>query len=112
MPLISNETLSNCLLLFIVIYIFCVCILVYVLIRLLKYHLKQKRFNSGEIPDSSAMTTAILIKIQDTHEQSVALVKSEFGIFEPMIIQTQSLPPTYTENWYNQQPPPEYTEHV
>ncbi|CAF0879360.1 unnamed protein product [Adineta ricciae] len=108
MPLISNETLSNCLLLFIGVYTFCVCILVYILIRLLKYYLKQKRFSS-EIIDSSAVTTGILLKI---HEQGVALVKSEFGIFEPMIIQTQNLPPTYTENWYNQQPPPEYTEQV
>jgi hypothetical protein len=84
-------------------YIICVSFLIYTLIRLLKYHLRQKRINQS--------STTVLVKIHNVGEQDTMTIKSELDVFQPLIIQTQDLPVIYMENNPNQ-PPLDYKEHL
>jgi hypothetical protein len=119
LPSISTENSTNCLLFFyffIGCYIICVTFLIYTLLRLVKYYLRQRRINAitNEIinqPLTTVTATAVLVKIHNVGEQDAVVVKGELDLFQPLIIQTQDLPPIYMENNRNQ-PPPEYKEHL
>ena len=117
MPTISTENNPNCLFFFyffIGCYIICVSYLIYTLIRLLKYYLRQRRINAITnqiINQPSTTTTTVLVKIHNINEQDAATIKGEIDLFQPLIVQTQDLPPIYMENNRNQ-PPPEYKEHL
>lgn len=106
----SENNNTNCIFFFyffIGCYIICVSFLIYTLIRLLKYHLRQKRIN--EIINQSS--TTVLVKIHNVGEQDTMTMKGELDVFQPLIIQTQDLPVIYMENNPNQ-PPPDYKEHL
>ena len=117
MPTMSTENNTNCLFFFyffIGCYIICVSYLIYTLIRLLKYYLRQRRINAITnqiINQPSTTTTTVLVKIHNINEQDAATIKSEIDLFQPLIVQTQDPPPIYMENNRNQ-PPPEYKEHL
>ncbi|CAF2611529.1 unnamed protein product [Rotaria sp. Silwood2] len=59
---------------------------------------------------SQTTTTAVLLKIHNIDEQDIVGIKNDIDFLQPLIIQTQDLPPIYMET--NQcQPPPDYKEH-
>lgn len=109
--IIFTENINNCLFFFyffIGCYIICVSCLIYMLIRLLKYYLKQRRIHAitNEIADQRLSTT-VLLKIHSINEQ----ITGEIDVFQPLIIKTQNLPLIYMENSSNE-PPPEYKEYL
>lgn len=114
----NNNNNTSCLFFFyffIGCYIICVSFLIYTLIRLFKYYLRQRQINeiSNEIINhlSPTTTTTVLLKIHNIDEQDSVTINDELDIFQPLIIKTQDLPPIYMENNQNQ-PPPDYTEHL
>ncbi len=116
MAFISTENNTNCLFyfyFFIGCYIICVSFLIYTLIRLLKYYLRQRRINAiaNEIINHRSPTTTVLLQIHNISEQDMVMIKDELDVFQSSIIKTQDLPPIYMENNQNE-PPPDYKEHL
>jgi hypothetical protein len=109
---IANNNTNNCLFFFyffIGCYIICVSFLIYILIRLLKYYLRQRRIN--EIINNRLPTTTVLLKIHNISEQDRGEINDELDVFQPLIIKMQDLPPIYMGNNRNE-PPPDYKEHL
>ncbi|CAF0871991.1 unnamed protein product [Rotaria sordida] len=100
-------------------YIICVSFLIYTLIRLLKYYLRQRQINSiyNEIINHPSQATtataavAVLLRNHNINEQDAVGIKNEFEFFQPLIIQTYDLPPIYMDTNQNP-PPPDYKEHL
>ena len=113
MTLVSTENTTNALLFFIGCYVLCVSSLIYSLVRLLRYHLRQKRFSAlaNELIDRSSTTTTVLVNIHKVNELDSPTTKSELSVFQPLIVRAHGLPLSYAENWPIQ-PPPKYDEHV
>ncbi len=110
---IANSNTNNCLFFFyffIGCYIICVSFLIYILIRLLKYYLRQRRINEI-INNRLPPTTTVLLKIHNISEQDRGEINDELDVFQPLIIKTQDLPPIYMGNNRNE-PPPDYKEHL
>ncbi|CAF1460431.1 unnamed protein product [Rotaria sp. Silwood1] len=123
MPSISTEHNNNYIFFFyffIGCYIIFVSFLIYTLIRILKYYLRQRQINSiyNEIinhPLQPTTTTAVLVKIHNIDEQDIMNIKNDLDFFQPLIIQTRDSPPIYMEINQNQStspPPPDYREHL
>lgn len=116
MPYISTENNNNNVFFFyffISFYIICVSFLIYTFIRLFKYYLRQRQMNSiyNEIINHPSLTTtAFILKIHNINEDDSIPMKNEFDFLQPIIIETQDLPPSYIETSPNQ--PPRYKEHL
>ena len=118
----SNNNNNNCLLffyLFIGCYMTCVNFLIYTLIRLLKFYLRQRQINllNDEIMNHPSLAiTAVPLKIlYNADQQNNTISKSDIDLFQPLIIQTQDLPLVYTENNPNQLwslPPSGYKDYL
>lgn len=109
MIVISNKNLiNNCLFFyyfFLSFYIICISLLIYILIRLLKYYLKQKRKNL-------ILDRSILFKLYDINEEDNGLIRNDFDMFQPLIIKTLDLPVIFMDDDNANEPPPDYQEYV
>jgi len=76
----------------------------------LKYYLKQRRINEI-INRRLPTTTTVLLQIHNISEQDRVDINDELDVFQPLIIKTQDLPSIYMGNNQNE-PPPDYKEHV